>query len=349
MNYDINQFVCNENANIRDSIEIINKGDVLSAFVVNDNEELVGIITDGDLRRAILKQISLDEKVTKIMNKNPKYVYDNNVDEAIELIKKQREIKQVPVLNKDKILVDVVTRSDVFLPELPENYENKVCIMAGGKGKRLAPLTDIIPKPLIPVGGKPIIERVMDRFSDSGFNNFEISINYKGDLIQSYLESHIKYNCYFIREKNYLGTAGSLYLLKNKMKESFFVTNSDVFVDVDFADMMKVHKKNKNDITLLGVLRKTQIPYGVIEISNNVLNKIDEKPSLDYVVNGGIYILEPHVLDYIKDEEYLDMPNFLNFLKEKYTVGVYPHSGEWVDMGDMDEYKKINQKLGGTY
>ncbi len=334
------------NDNLWRVIETLNLGDPIIALVVDGEGHLLGTITDGDIRRALLEKIPLNQPASSIMNSDPKFVYRNELHKVRDLFC-AKNLKYLPVLDSAKVVVDIISRTS----EMPHEQQhairpNRVFIMAGGMGSRLAPLTKIIPKPLIPVGEKSIIEHVIDRFRVHGFENFVISLNYKGEMIENHLKASVPLDITYVRETKFLGTAGSLELARDWLRETFFVVNCDVFTDVSFAEMFHFHQEQGNDVTLVGVLRRVPVPYGILEQDNGVCERIVEKPQYSFLVNGGIYLMEPTVLQFLTPDVPADMPNLIMAAKSAgHKVGVFPTSGEWVDVGSMDEYAAILRKF----
>lgn len=320
-------------------------------LVLEDNK-FVSLISIGDIQRSILKKISLDTPVKHVF-RNDILVAKINDDKKLILQKMKKErIEFMPVVDEDSNLVDVLFWEDYF--------ENKkitsgiklglpVVIMAGGEGTRLRPLTNIIPKPLIPIDDKTIVEDIMDKFIDVGCNDFTFSVNYKAEKIKDYFDKlpNKNFTVDYIQEDKPLGTAGSLYLLKNKLNSTFFVSNCDILVDVNLADLLKYHKENNNVITVVSVMKNYSIPYGTIETSENgQLVSLNEKPNIVYQINSGLYILEPKIFEYLPENKFMHITDLILKLRENnLNVGVFPVSeGSWVDMGNWDEYLKIIKK-----
>ena len=257
-----------------------------------------------------------------------------------------------PILDDKGELLDIWFWNDLFKDtELTEReiINLPVVIMAGGKGTRLAPLTNVYPKPLIPVGEKTIVEAIMDKFVSYGCHDFYMSVNYKADTIKNYFEfiDNQEYNILYFQEDRPLGTAGSLRLLKDKINSTFFVSNCDILIEEDYAEILKYHKTNRNELTVVAAVKTFSIPYGTISTSENgLLESIEEKPTLSFKINTGLYILEPSLLDDIPDEFY-HITHLMEKLKsEGRRVGVYPISqNDWKDMGDWNEYLKMIKVL----
>lgn len=335
---------------IRDAIKKINDNGLQILIVVDDQNRLIGTVTDGDIRRSILKNISLDEFIGEIMNRSPRFVYKGEEEKAYELMLKYK-IRVVPVLDSSNVVIDLIMIEELFGVKQYANKSNYVFIMAGGKGTRLDPFTKILPKPLIPIGEKPIIEVIMSNFKKYGFNNFIISLNYKAEMIKLYFsENPDRYNITYTNEKEFLGTAGALQLAKGMLKESFIVSNCDVIVEIDFDDLLKYHKNNRNQATIVGVIKNMQIPYGVLDAKDGILERITEKPEYYFVINSGIYVLEPEIIDLISEGQPINMPDLLLKAKEcGFKVGVYPISSKWFDVGQWEEYKNTLEYFKKLY
>ncbi len=330
-----------EEKTIRQAIEQLNENRLQILLVVSSDQVLLGTVTDGDIRRSILNNISLDKPIVRIMNKNPKFIYEGETQKARDLMLKYK-LKNIPVVDEARTVVDLVLIEDILeTKEKIRLKDNQVLIMAGGKGSRLDPFTKILPKPLIPVGDKPIIEIIMNSFNKYGFNNFIISLNYKAEIIKLYfLENANGYNVSYTHEDIPLGTAGALRLAKDRLKETFIVSNCDVIIDVDFDKLLDFHERNKNLATVVGVVKHMQIPYGVIEVKDNKLHQMTEKPEYDFVINSGVYVLEPEIIDLIPENEAANMPDLLLKAKDLgHKIGVFPVSNKWFDIGQWEEYQ----------
>lgn len=329
---------------IREALKQMSEAALQVLIVIDEENKVVGIVTDGDVRRSLINGISFDEPIGKIMNKNPITLrFPSKEAEALELMKKY-SIRHIPIVNEKNEVVDLILWSD-FLNSGKVKYPLKdipVVIMAGGKGTRLDPFTKILPKPLIPIGEKTIIERVMDNFKKFGFNKFIITLKYKAEMIRTYLsESSRDYQIEFIEEKEYLGTAGGLSLLKSKLRSTFILSNCDIIVDANFDGLLNYHRENNNKITILGVIRYIKMPYGVLEIQEGNLKKFVEKPEYYFIINSGIYVLEPEIISLIPEGESIDMPELLKLAQERnLKIQVYPLNCSWFDIGQWEEYNK---------
>lgn len=318
-------------------------------FVVDKQGRLLGTITDGDIRRGIINGIQLDTIVQKIMITKYVSVSANCSDlqnEAKELLQLHR-IERVPVVDGKGSIVDVISWLDYLDGESkahqPSTLQNPVVIMAGGRGTRLDPFTRILPKPLIPLGDKPIVEHIMDGFYKNGFSKFILIVNYKKEMIMRYFgENNLPYEVEYVEEGDYRGTAGGLVLLRNKLKDTFTVTNCDTILEGNYIDFFNWHKERDNIMTVVGSHKELTVPYGVLSMNNGSFIGIDEKPKFDLFINTGTYIVEPRVLELINENEYIDMHKLIDKVKTTYAgkISVCPHWGGWFDMGQWDEYRK---------
>jgi dTDP-glucose pyrophosphorylase/predicted transcriptional regulator len=344
---------------IKEAIHRLNETGLKILFITDTQERLLGTLTDGDIRRGIIAGLVLTTHVELVMRQKFTYLTTDTPDckqEARRLMQ-QHMIEQVPILNENGVIVDVMLWID-FLSDgksmtarSPKSVSNPVVIMAGGKGTRLDPFTKILPKPLIPLGDKPIIENIMDRFFENGFSQFILIVNYKKEMIKAYFgEKSIPYNIMFVEENEFYGTAGGMFLLRNIITQSFIVTNCDTILEGNYSDFYKWHIDHNNIMTIIGSHKEITVPYGVLCMNNGVLDKIDEKPKLDLFINTGTYIFEPSVFEFIKDYQYLDMDKLIREIKSLRAdrVGVYPHWRGWFDIGQWDEYRRSLKELGNV-
>lgn len=316
-------------------------------LIVGSDLKFKGLISIGDLQRAIIKNISLDVSISEILRKD---LIVATIDECQEDIRKKMlriRAEFMPVLDENNNIVNVI-----FWDELFEDYQIPpksmfnlpIVIMAGGIGTRLKPITNVLPKPLIPIGEKTIIEHIFERFSNHGCNSFYLSVNYKADLIEYYLRNQkLPYQITYFREEKPMGTAGSLSLLKDKIKETFFVSNCDILIEQDYSEILEYHKSNQNDITIVAALKHFPIPYGTIETTENgKLVNLLEKPELTFKINSGMYILEPHLLNQIPKNHFFHITHLIEKIHlNGGNVGVFPVSEKsWKDIGEWDEYLK---------
>lgn len=338
------KLLVNPSLSLKEALKQIGKSALQVLIVVDGEERILGIVTDGDMRRAIIKGLDFKTPVQDIMTKNPIVIsYKSNKEEALQLMKKY-EIRHIPVVDNKNKIIDIFLWKD-FLKngEVACAIKNvPVIIMAGGKGKRLDPFTKILPKPLIPIDEKPVIEVIMDNFKKYGFNKFIIALNYKAEMIKMYFaENPNNYQIEYIQEKDFLGTIGALSLIKNKLGSTSIISNCDVVIDANYDDLLNYHKRNNNQITVLGVSRHINIPYGILNMRNADFEEIIEKPDYHFIVNSGVYVLEPEVINLIPTNQAIDMPELLVLAKKKgFKIQVYPVNCSWFDIGEWGEYKK---------
>ena len=347
----LNKYKVTSSFSIRDAVKWMDDGGNAFCVCVDAKDQVLGVISDGDFRRAIHDGIQLDENVTKIINRNFYSVQKGYDNKELEEIFANPVIDRIPVLEKGK-LVDVISAEELhkgYKGRKRRILENPVIIMAGGKGTRLDPFTRILPKPLIPLGNDPIIKVIMDDFHKFGINKFYISLKEKEKMVRAYFHDHdLGYHIDYINEDKPLGTAGALKYLEGKIKEPFFVSNCDIIIRTDYGSFFDFHKKGGYGLTLVGSMRQYIIPYGVCEIdSGGVLKAIREKPQYDFLVNTGLYILEPEVLRYIPKNTFFDMTDLIGKIKERgLKIGVFPVSEKsWIDIGQLSEYQEMVNKL----
>ncbi|QHQ60693.1 NTP transferase domain-containing protein [Anaerocolumna sedimenticola] len=343
----LNDFIVKEEDTVLQVMQAIDNNGRRIAFICKD-KILIAVISDGDIRRYILKKGSLDASIKEIANYHPLYVTN---EEAVDYhaFMKERHITALPVVNKKKKIITVHFLNE-NLPLKNENLNVPVVIMAGGKGTRLYPYTQILPKPLIPIGDKTITEIIMDHFEVFGCKHFDMIVNYKKNFIKSFfIDNERVRDVDFIDEEEFYGTGGGLKLLSGKYQDSFFVTNCDIVIEEDYADIMEHHKREKNIITIVAAMKETTIPYGTIEIGNEgQVIKLKEKPSFSFLTNTGLYVLEPHFLDLIPKNTFIHITDVIEeCITRGEKVGIYPISEHaWMDMGQMEELEKMRERLG---
>ena len=301
--------------------------------LVVKNERLQGTVTDGDIRRALLRGETLDSSVEKIMNKNFKFLPETASEiEALSLMKKET-LKQMPLLDKEGRLKKIFLLDELIKPKF---LPNDVVIMAGGKGKRLGVLTQDCPKPMLKINNKPILEIILEQCIEAGLKNFYFSVNYLKEQIQNYFEDGSRWNiCInYLEEDKSLGTAGSLSLFPHQPKQPILVLNGDVLTKVDYNHLIQFHEKHVADISLCVRKHSTKIPYGIVSMNDLHVLALEEKPILTHFINAGIYVLEPCVLNLVSKDTYFDMPQLIKLAKEKkYKINAFPIHEYWQDLG----------------
>jgi len=314
-------------------------------IVVNDDNTFFSLISIGDIQRAIINNLNLTDSICTALRDEVKVAC---ITDDIEQVRERMRVRRndfMPVIDSDNKIIKIIFWEDLFKENrVITKLDLPVVIMAGGRGERLKPLTNIIPKPLIPINDKTIIEDIMDRFVDYGCCTFHISVNYKADLIRYYFESinNKAYSINYFQENKPLGTAGSLSLLKDKINTTFFVSNCDILIDEDYAEILNYHRENKNEVTLVAAIKHFPIPYGTLETTENGrLTSLKEKPEITFKINSGMYIIEPYVLKEIPSDRFFHITELIeNILARNGKVGVFPVSEHsWKDMGSISEYK----------
>lgn len=316
-------------------------------LIVAKGMKFVSLLSIGDIQRAIIKNCSTDTVINKILRPSVTVAYKEDSYEKITKKILSSRIEYMPIIDHDNTICNIIFWDEVFKDKPVEEKETidlPVVIMAGGKGTRLKPITNIIPKPLIPVGEKPIIDTIISQFTTIGAHRFYVSVNYKSKMIRDYFEDNKSdaYSVQFIEETKPLGTAGSLFLLQGQVSETFFITNCDILVKQNYVDVYNYHRQNNNEITMVASLKHLKIPYGTLETGEDgLLMSMMEKPELTYMINTGMYLLEPHIIDEIPENTFMPITNLIeNVRKRNGRVGVFPVSEKsWFDIGEWSEYQ----------
>ncbi len=346
----IEQFLIPEEMVISEAIKKIDEGRRKVVFCTREGK-LSGAFTDGDMRRFILKDGDISKPVSYAMNSHPIFLSVAQRKDADEFVKKNAMVA-LPIVDDRMEVVDIVFRDDIDSARaqrvLPPDIV--LAVMAGGKGTRLYPYTQILPKALIPIGDKPIMDHIIEHFERYGVREVFMILNHKKEMIKAYYnEGHCRSDVHFIDEEQFLGTGGGIRLLKGLVKGTFFLSNCDCLLEADYPCMLDFHRKNGNAVTMIVSNKTVQIPYGVVEVEQNgSILSMKEKPEFSYLVNTGIYIVEPCVIDLVGEQEKIDMPSILNRLREKgYNVGAYPITEKsWLDMGQLTEMRNMIKELG---
>ena len=342
---DLQNICVEEGTSVSDSIKKLDEAGE-KIVLVTKNNKLTGTITDGDVRRWILRKGSFEEDVSKMMHKSPKVVSVEETEKAKQMML-EFHIEAIPVVDSNNVPVNIIFLRDIVEPDQKqyEQIDVPVVIMAGGKGTRLYPYTNVLPKPLMPIGSATILERIIDSFRKNGCDNFWLTLNYKKNLIKAYLDEKEKtYKIQYAEEEEFRGTCGGIRLLQDKLKGTFFVSNCDVLLDIDYSELLRFHQMNNNEITVVTSLKHMQIPYGVIELEKGGnIERMVEKTSFNYNINTGIYVMEPSVIKDIPLDQVFHMNDLMNkLLKEKRKVGAYPVTEQcWQDMGEISEMQKM--------
>lgn len=347
MRKDIYKFIANEKTDIIGAMKKINCNNEGILFLTDEDSVLTACITDGDIRRFLLAGGSINDKALSAANKAPRSA--RSVEEAISVYNR-RIFKAVPVVDERGVIISVYTGEGNVGNEC-EPINIPVVINAGGKGTRLDPFTKILPKPLIPVGELPIIEHIMNEFMSYSCSGFHVIVNYKRELIKAYFrDSRHEYDISWYDEEKPLGTGGGLSLLKGKLDGTFFFSNCDNLLLADYAKILRHHRESRNAITMICADKTLTVPYGVIDKGEDgSIKSFCEKPKMSFLINTGIYIVEPEVLEEIEDGVFTDFPDIIKRqMNRGRRAGVYSVSeNDWLDMGQLDELEKMRKRLYG--
>jgi dTDP-glucose pyrophosphorylase len=343
---DISNILVNKEAKIFDVIKIIELGVMKIALVVDSDKKLLGTVNDGDIRRALINNISLDDTIENVYFKTPTVASVNDSREVILSICKSKKIHQIPVLDNDNKIIGLEILDELIGSPIKLN---KIILMVGGLGTRLRPLTEGTPKPMLLVGPKPILQTIVENFVSHGFINIIMCIGYKSHVIQEFFGDGSKFgaNIQYVLEDKRMGTAGALSLLSSEQipKESFFVMNGDLLTNVNFEHLLNFHTQNNAKATMCVREYDFQVPYGVVNIVNGRVRAIEEKPVSKFFVNAGIYILDQSCIELIPNDEFYDMPTlFKKLINENENTISFPLREYWIDIGGIEEYEKANRE-----
>lgn len=345
----IQDFIIKEDMPIRDAIKIVDTNGWGIAFVCQEYK-LIAVLSDGDIRRYVLREGDMKAQVRDVANYHVKFIRDSEryvID--IKMYFAHNKITAVPVVDAQMELVEIIFAKGESVYK--EEYLNlPLVIMAGGKGTRLYPYTQILPKPLIPIGDKTITEHILDRFHRFGCDDVRMIVNYKKHFIETYFadEEESNYQIQFVEEDKYLGTGGGLRLLQN-MDKTFFMTNCDILIEADYSDIVQKHWKEKNLITVVCAKTNIEIPYGTVELNKDgLMVEMREKPSFSVLTNTGFYVIEPQFIELIPQDSFIHITDVIqNCIKEGKRVGAYIINEEcWMDMGQLDELERMKKKIG---
>lgn len=345
---DIFHYLIQDTVSVSEAVKAIDAGGKKVVFCLH-GDGLSGCFTDGDMRRYILRDGGMHEPVSEAMNPRPVFFPLAREEDARAFIR-DSGVVAVPVVNERREVVKIFFRGDdaTVVRRFPEPVP--LVVMAGGKGTRLYPFTKILPKPLIPVGETPILDRIIDRFEQFGVQDIYLILHHKRNMIKAYYnEQHPTYHIHFVDEEEPLGTGGGLSLLRGKLNQTFFLSNCDCLLDADYLCMYEYHKSHRNIMTMIVAAKNLGIPYGVVDLDPlGNFKEIQEKPEYSFLVNTGIYLMEPEAINFIKDGEKLDIPELARRLAlAGHKVGGYPVTEKsWLDMGQFSEMKTMLKELG---
>ncbi len=341
------------NITVRQAMKKLNQSGEKCLVIINEDKMLLGTLSDGDIRKAILGGAEMNNTIKDFYESKPTALIKGEfeINEVKRLFTKNK-FDLIPVIDNKGALLDILFWENIFnnsKNDQKEIFNVPVIIMAGGRGARLEPFTTILPKPLIPVHEKPIIEHIVERFTDIGCSDFYLTINYKGKILKAYFEeANHSYNVSFIEEKTPMGTAGSLRYLNDNFDKPFFVTNCDIVIKTDYESIYNFHLKGNYDVTLVASTKEYIIPYGTCELNGEGhLSHINEKPKYDFLINTGLYVLNPDVLKLIPKNKFYHITHLIEDAKNQgKKVGVFPIDDDsWIDVGQWAEYKQVVGKL----
>lgn len=340
---DLDKIFISPESNLKKALEIIDQGSIRIALVVSKEGKLLGTLSDGDVRRAILKKgKDFESSIEGLYNPNPVICHKRDSKEDILRIAAKSKVFQIPLVDDERRVIDIVQVDELLnLNSKP----NKVVLMVGGKGTRLSPLTNNTPKPMLQVGDRPILETIIKNFTKFGYENFVLCVNYKSKIIQEYFGdgSYFGANIEYVNEEKSLGTAGALSYLRDKINEPFFVMNGDLLTNINFDFLHQYHLGQSSDATMAVREYDFQVPYGVVSVENSKIISLEEKPVHKFFVNAGIYMLSPKVLDFIEGQDYLDMTTlFDRLISAGLSTCSFPLREYWLDIGRLSDYEKAN-------
>jgi dTDP-glucose pyrophosphorylase/predicted transcriptional regulator len=330
---------------LRRVLEVLQASPLRICIVWDEHQKILGTITDGDCRRAFLNKLNFESPASEVMNRQFLVVDTSFSMHQMELLMRTNDIKQVPIVDRENVLVDIVCAAAL---RVPSQRENAALILAGGKGKRLAPLTNYVPKPMLPVGGKPMIENLIVQLVRAGVLRIFISINYLGYQIEEHFGDGSKWGCRieYLKEDQELGTAGPLRLLSGKVQQPLLVVNGDLVTSVDFGACFDFHRAHSFEMSVGVSTYSVQIPFGVVTTGEDGrILSVAEKPEQEFTVNAGLYIVEPTLLDEIPADCATPMTDVIERLVHAgRSVGAFPIHESWVDVGRPEQYMNA-QKL----
>lgn len=334
---------------IKEALNVINIGSVKIALVVDKHDRLLGTLSDGDIRRAILMKKSLSDTIEGIYFKTPVVAKRHNSKKSLLRLCLLKKVEQIPIIDDNLNIIDLFVVDDALTKS---QHENSVILMVGGLGKRLRPLTQSKPKPMLHVGGRPILETIVNGFVNNGFTNITMCLGYKSEYIQNYFKdgSDFGASISYIFEGKRMGTAGALTLLKKKLGKPFFVMNGDLLTNVDYEKMLDFHTFHGSKATMCVREYDIKVPYGVVNTHDENIVSIEEKPVHNFFVNAGIYLLEPKCIDLIPQNEFYDMPTlFEELVKTKEKTVSFPLKEYWLDIGRIDDFNQAHNDYIGVF
>ena len=351
MSHDWQKILISPTTTMEEAIGVIDKGAMQMALVVNENKELLGVVTDGDIRRALLRHIGMDSQIKDVMNASPLVADSDTSRNKLLNLMNARGLHAIPLL-KDNILVGLETLQHIV--QRP-NYDNPVFLMAGGFGTRLRPLTDTCPKPLLKLGDKPILETILESFVDSGFHQFYISTHYLPEAIKAHFGDGSKWGVkiHYVHEEQPLGTGGSLGLLPKDLPDlPIIMMNGDVLTKIDFEQLLSYHNQHDPVCTMCVREDEYKVPYGVVEAEGAKITSLVEKPTHKYFINAGVYVVSREMINAVDENQHIDMTELIeNYLNDNQFVAMFPVHEYWLDIGKMVDFYQAQKDVmaGGRF
>lgn len=343
---DLSKFLISPDTSLKEAIAVLDATGQHICLVVDSEGRLLGTVSDGDIRRAILADISLDQPAHRVMNREPRVAQPGSSRDEISQIMARHSVAQIPVVDGGGRVIRLETLTE-WTKETLKERPNWVVVMAGGLGTRLRPLTADRPKPLLKIGDKPILESIIENCVSQNFRRFYLSVNYKAEMIREHFGDGSRWNVdiRYLEESEPLGTAGSLSLLPERLAEPLLVINGDLLTDVNLGNLLKYHQENEADATM-GVREfDFQVPFGVVHTEHDRIANVDEKPVHKFFVNAGVYAINPSVMDHLEDGQFMDMTDLLNVnIAHKRKVVAFPIFERWIDVGQHDDYRRAQEE-----
>lgn len=333
------------NSSIEDAIRTLNDSALKIVLVLDQDERLLGTISDGDIRRGLLKGLRISSPISTIINLHPTVVSRDLTIEDIKKLMISKKVFQIPIVDMNNKLVGMHLWDGLGAPK---KRPNTMVIMAGGKGERLLPKTERTPKPMLQVGGMPILEHIIRRAMSQGLENFYLAIRHLGHVIEDYFGNgdSLGVKIQYLRERSPLGTAGALSLLKPFPKEATIVTNGDVLTEVNYGNLIDFHSQNQSDATMAVQLREWQNPFGVVQTNGILITSYQEKPVISSLINAGVYVLDPKIVSLLNNSEAMDMPSLFELARQReHRVSAYLLHEPWIDVGSHEDFEYISRSF----
>ena len=346
---DIEKIKISATSSIEQALKVIDAGGVKIALVVDNDNKLLGTLGDGDIRRGLLRKIKLSDTIENVYYKKPIIAKRGSSKESLLNLCSINEVSQLPIIDINGKVIDLFTIDEELIKK---QHENHVVLMVGGLGARLKPLTENIPKPMLNVGGQPILKTIVKGFVDNGFTNITMCLGYMSNVIEDYFKdgSDFGANIKYIVEERRMGTAGALSLIKEKIDKPFFVMNGDLITNINYEQMLDFHEEQNSKATMCVREYDIQVPYGVVNVINEDIVSIEEKPIHSFFINAGVYLLDPECINLIPKDEFYDMPSLFEkmILTDKKTIS-FPLKEYWLDIGRVSDYERANLEYKGIF